>query len=230
MTLRTAAIAALAMTVVLGMISNLLFLWTFEFRLDWFRDPVRLLGAGPESAGLLRWAAVTDLFSYYLPTGVVVLAMWHALRPRSPALADAASLAGLGFVLAGSIGAVSLATAGPILLQAHDAPGADQATIETAFAVLLEVVWRGIWQLLDATLGGAWFVGVGLLMRIDHPWFARLSIAAGGAAWLAAAAYLLGAGIARDAALGMLFILWTAWSVWLIVLLRRRRAPFTTIG
>ena len=47
MTLRMAAITALVVTVVLGMISNLLFLWAFEFRLDWFVDPARLVAAGP---------------------------------------------------------------------------------------------------------------------------------------------------------------------------------------
>jgi hypothetical protein len=230
MTLRTAAITALVVTVVLGMISNLLFLWAFEFRVDWFLDPAQLVAAGPASPTLLRWAALTDLFSYYLPTAVVALALWHALRSRSPALADGATLGALGYVVAGSIGAVSLATAGPMLLQAYAAPGADQATIATAFAVLAEVVERGVWQLLDTALIGAWLVGVGLLTRADQPAFSRLSLALGGFAWLATLFNVLGLGIARDAALGMVFALWAAWSIWLILLLGRRRAPFATLA
>jgi len=230
MTLRTAAITALVVTVVLGMISNLLFLWAFEFRVDWFLDPAQLVAAGPASPALLRWAALTDLFSYYLPTAVVALALWHVLRPRSPGLADGATLGALGAVLAGSIGAVSLATAGPMLLQAYAASSADQPSIAAAFAVLVEVVWRGVWQLLDTALIGAWLVGVGLLTRVDQPAFGRLSLALGGFAWLTTVFNVLGLGIARDAALGMVFVLWTAWSIWLILLLGRRRAPFATLA
>jgi hypothetical protein len=230
MTLRTAAITALVVTVVLGMISNLLFLWAFEFRVDWFLDPAQLVAAGPESPTLLRWAALTDLFSYYLPTAIVALALWHVLRPRSLVLADGATLGALGYVLAGSMGAIALATAGPILLQAYAAPGADQASIATAFAVLVGVVWRGIWQLLDTALIGAWLVGVGLLTRADQPAFARLSLALGGFAWLVTAFNLLGLGVARDAALGVVFVLWAVWSIWLILLLGRRRAPFATLA
>jgi hypothetical protein len=230
MTLRTAAITALIVTIGLGMISNILFLWAFEFRVDWFIDPARLVAAGPASPTLLRWAALTDLFSYYLPTAVVALALWHVLRPRLPTLADVATLGALGYVLAGSIGAVSLATAGPLLLQAYAAPGADQASIATAFAVLVEVVWRGVWQLLDTALIGVWLVGVGLLTRVDQPSFARLSVALGGFAWLVTVFNVFGMGIARDAALGIVFVLWAAWSIWLIILLWRRRAPFATLA
>jgi hypothetical protein len=230
MTLRTGAITALVVTVVLGMISNLLFLWAFEFRLDWFVDPALLVAAGPATPGLFRWAALTDLFSYYLPTAIVALALWHVLRPRSPALADLATLGAMGYVLAGSIGAISLAIGAPILLEAYAAPGADQASIATAFAVLIEVVWHGVWQILDTALIGTWLIGVGLLIRADQPAFARLSLALGGSAWVATVFNVLELGIARDAALGLVFGLWAAWSIWLIVLLGRRHAPFAALA
>jgi hypothetical protein len=116
------------------------------------------------------------------------------------------------------------------LLQAYAAPGADQASIATAFAVLVEVVWRGVWQLLDTALIGVWLVGVGLLTRVDQPSFARLSVALGGFAWLVTVFNVFGLGIARDASLGIVFVLWAAWSIWLIILLWRRRAPFATLA
>jgi hypothetical protein len=178
---------------------------------------------------LFRWAALTDLFSYYLPTAVVAVALWQVLRPRSPALADLATLGALGYVLAGSIAAVSLAIGGPILLQAYAAPGVDQASVATAFAVLIEVVFHGVWQLLDTALVGSWLIGVGWLIRADQPAFARLSLALGGCAWLATVFNVLELGIARDAALGLVFGLWTAWSIWLILLLGRRRLPFAAL-
>jgi hypothetical protein len=87
--MRTAAAVALLVTVALGTVSNLLFLGAFQFRRDWFDDPALMVAGGGKSAALLRWASVTDLFSYYLPTAVVALALGFALRPHGPVLARA---------------------------------------------------------------------------------------------------------------------------------------------
>jgi hypothetical protein len=69
--IRQAAVGALVVTVVVGSVSDALFLAAFQFRPDWFADPARLVQGGSGSAELLQWAALTDLCSYYLPTAVV---------------------------------------------------------------------------------------------------------------------------------------------------------------
>jgi len=61
-TLRRTGIAALVVSLSAGMISNLLFLAAFQFRLDMFLEPTQVLGSGATSAVLLRWAAVLDRF------------------------------------------------------------------------------------------------------------------------------------------------------------------------
>jgi hypothetical protein len=57
------------------MISNLLFLAAFQFRLD-------ILGADAHpcfghDTELLRWAAVLNLFGYYLATAVLAYVLWR---------------------------------------------------------------------------------------------------------------------------------------------------------
>ena len=52
------------------MASNVLFLAAFQFRLDRFLEPTRILSSGATSAELLRRAAVLDLFGYYLIAGL----------------------------------------------------------------------------------------------------------------------------------------------------------------
>ena len=59
---RSAAVAALLVTVILGAISNLLLLAAFRFRRDWFDDPALLVTGGTRTGVLLRWASITDLF------------------------------------------------------------------------------------------------------------------------------------------------------------------------
>jgi hypothetical protein len=228
-TARTAGIAALSMSIVAGLASNALFLATFQFRLDWFRDPIRVLGAGATSAELLRWAAVLDLIGYYLATGVLAYVLWQWLRPRNPLIADLSALAAGGYVLAGGIGAVALAMVGPMLMYRYtEASAADQAVIAVQFAALLELVWRAIWQLLDGIFMAGWWLGIGMLVRRDRPGLSRLSLALAATAVVGVGANIIGLGLVRDVVLGIAFALWTAWWIWLLVLLLRSKVMWAS--
>jgi len=225
---RSVAIGALAVSIVVGLASDLLFLAAFQFRFDWFLDPARVLGAGAASAALFQWASMTDLLGYYLASGALAYALWTLLRPRNPALADLSALAAVAFTVAGGIGAAMLAMVGPMLMLDHAAASAaaDRAAIVLQFDVLLEVVWRSIWQLLDGILLAAWWLGIGLLVRPEQPGLSRLSLMLAAAAVIGVLFNVLSLDLARDAALGVVFALWTAWWIWLLVLFVRRRAPF----
>ena len=226
LTLREATVGALIVTVALGVVSDVLFVATLQFRPDWFEDPALLVRGGSASAELLKWAAFTDLFSYYLPTAVVALALWAAVHHRSPVLALAALSGALGYVIAGSIGAASLSMVGPTLIREYAQPGADQAAIAAAFELLTTVVFRAVWQLVDGVFIAVWMIGIGLLLRTDQPAFARFSRALGGLFLLGMALNVLGLGLARDATLGVVFLAWIVWDIWLAGLIWRRRSPF----
>jgi hypothetical protein len=220
--------AALVVALAAGMASNVLFLAAFQFRLDWFLEPARVIGAGDTSAELLRWAAALDLVGYYLASGVLAYALWRLLRPRNPIVADLATIAALSYALAGGIGAAVLSMVGPMLMNQYgnSTVAADQAIIATHFGVLLEVVWRSIWQFLDGLLIAAWWLGVSLLVRADHAGLARLSLVLAGASSVGVLLNLLGFDLARDAMLGVVFSLWSAWWIWLLWLFRGRTIPF----
>lgn len=87
--LRVATIVGHVMTVGLGALSNLLFLAAFQFRPEWFADPAQIVTGGSTSALLLKWAALTDLFSY-LPEGPGLLG------PRRPASSTSMPASGTG--------------------------------------------------------------------------------------------------------------------------------------
>jgi hypothetical protein len=229
--LRRTGIAALLVSLSAGMISNLLFLAAFQFRLDMFLEPTLILGSGATSAELLRWAAVLDLFGYYLATAVLAYVLWRQLRPRNPLVADLSSMAAVGYALAGGVGAAVLAMVAPMLMHAYaDATAAGRALIAAQFATVLQVVWRAIWQFLDAILLAAWWLGIGWLLRPDHLRLSRLSLALAAAATVGAAANVAGLNLVRDVLLGVLFTLWTAWWISLLVVLARQSqaAPTTS--
>jgi hypothetical protein len=151
------------------MMSNLLFLAAFQFRLDRFLEPTLILSSGATPAELLRWAALLDHFGYYLATAVLAYVLWRQLRPRNPLIADLSTMAAVGHALAGGMGAAILAMVVPMLIHSYtDTAVAGQALIAAQFATVLQVVWRAIWQFLDAILLAAWWLGIGRLIRQDH--------------------------------------------------------------
>lgn len=225
-TLRTIAVGALIVSIGVGMTSNLLFVAAFQFRIDWFLEPTGILGAGGTSAELLRWAAALDLIGYYLASGVLAYALWRLLRPRNPIVADLSVLAALGYAIAGGAGAAMLAMVAPMMMYDHIAAApAEQAVIATQFEILFEVVWRSIWQFLDAILVGAWWLGIGLLVRPDQPALARLSLMLSALAGVGFIFTVLGLDLVRDVGLGIVFTLWTVWWIWLLVLFLRHDDP-----
>lgn len=222
MTLRTAGIGALLVSIGAGMTSNVLFLAASQFRVERLREPTRMLSAGTTSAELFRWAAALDLIGYYLATAVLAYVLWQQLRPRNPVIADLSAIAAFGYALAGGVGAAVLAIVAPMLMRDYTAAeAADQALIATQFATLFEVVWRAVWQLLDAILLAVWWLGLGLLLWADRPGLCRLSIVLASGAAVGAIATLLGLDPIRDAMLAVVFALWAAWLIWLLVLFVR---------
>jgi hypothetical protein len=99
---------------------------------------LRFLASGATSAELLRWAAVLDLFRYYLATAVLAYVLWRQLRLRNPLIADLSTMAAVGYALADGVGAAVFATVAPMLMHNYtDAAVAGQALIAAQFATAL---------------------------------------------------------------------------------------------
>lgn len=222
-TLRRVALASVIVYLVLGTMSNVLFLAAFQLRLDWFLEPALAVAGGPTSAGLLRWAAITDLLSYYLPLAPIALALRAVVHRQHPERADLATLGALAYVVVGSIGATAVAWAGPVLLLQYSSGTPDPSVTAADFRLLIEVVFRGLWQTLDPLLLAVWLIGIGRPLQSYHARFGWLSIVLGVAAVVLAVVNVLGLALLRDAALGAVFALSFAWGVWLAVLLYRRQ-------
>src|SRR5215212_2483862 len=222
LTLRTTGIASVVVSIIAGIASTLLFAAAYQFRAD--QDPTRLLAAGATSAELLRWGSVLDLFGYYLPTAVLAYVLWRQLRPRNPLLADLSTMAGVGYALAGGEGAAVLAVFGPMLMHEYtEASPTDRVVITAQFTAMTAVIMRSIWQFLDGILIGAWWLGIGLLLRPDRPRLSVLTLVLAAVAAVGAFVNLVGLSLVRDVLLGVLFILWFGWWISLLVVFLRQR-------
>jgi hypothetical protein len=60
----------------------------------------------------------------------------------------------------------------------NGSPG-EQATIGALFAMITNVVTKGLWNILEVLFAATWWIGVGLLLRRDHKFIGLISIIAG---------------------------------------------------
>ena len=212
---------ALGSTVLSGMAID------FKF-MDAVTNPALWLSVGTDGARLLRWGMILDMLVYYLPLLPLALFLWRWLRARGPNWVLFYTSCGLGYILIGAIGAVILAAVHPPLINAYAQATVEQRyVLETVFRTIWNMVYRGIWSILDELLVGVWFLGIGLLLRGEQRLFSIFSIILGISALLGWLGIILD--IEALALLGAIYgLLVPVWALWLGIDLVRKPVQIQT--
>lgn len=141
--------------------SVIAFLAATNFSSATLMDPARLITVGGRGADLLRVAALLDMFGYL---SAVPLAIYLRERFRGQNAIDLYTLAGILFVVLGSLGAVTLAYAGtPLVREYETASAGGKQVAASVFATVYRIVFFGLWQTLDGFVAGVWLFGTGRL-------------------------------------------------------------------
>lgn len=128
-------------------------------------EPSTLLGSGPTGASLIRWGSLVDMFGYLC---IAPVAVYLRDRYATARYIDLFTVAGLAVVVIGSIGAASMATAAPPLINDYAvASAAQQQALLPAFATLYRTVVLGLWQTLETIPAAIWLLGTASAARRD---------------------------------------------------------------
>jgi hypothetical protein len=187
-----------------------------------FSHPTNLLLIGHSGAMLLRWGMMLDLFGYYLPLAPVIVALWSLLQPRGRSVISLYAVCGLGYVLVGALGAAILAAVVPPLIDTYGASATSQReTLALVVTSIVNAVYVGLWNILEATLAGVWWVGIGVALRRARRTPGVLSIVLGACWLLDAVGHVVGVQAIWFVPLGAIFLLYPIWAVWLGIALLR---------
>jgi len=186
----------------------------FKF-MDAVTNPTLWLAVGADGANLLRWGMILDMLSYYLPLLPVALFLWRWLRSRNPDWVLFYTSCGLGYILIGAIGAAILAAVHPPLINAYTQASVEQRPVlETVFSAIGNMVYGGIWNILEVLLAGIWFLGIGLLLRGERRLFSIFSIILGISALLGSLGVILSVealNLFGGTIYGLLAPVWALW-------------------
>lgn len=130
-------------------------------------EPSKLLASGATGAALIHWGSLIDMFGYLSIAPVVIY-----LRTRYSAAryVDIFAAAGLALVVIGSIGAVSMATAAPPMINNYvTATASEKQALLPAFATLYRAVVLGLWQTLETIPAAIWLLGMASAVRREGP-------------------------------------------------------------
>ncbi len=221
---RFAALAAIISSTLAfgGIVHSVSGMAAIDFNMDvpfWLSS----LSAGADGARELRRGMILDMFSYYLPLLPVALFLWRWLGSRNPNWVLFYTSCGLGYILIGSIGAAILAAVHPPLINAYAQASVEQRPVlETVFSAIGNMVYGGMWAMLDTLLVGIWFLGIGLLLQGERRLFSIFSIILGISALLSSLGVILGIE-AIAFFLGVIYgLLAPVWALWLGIDLLRK--------
>ena len=182
---------------------------------DPFSNPTSLLGTGANGASLFRWGMILDIFGYYLLLAPLALLVWSRLQQKGMNLITLFTFCGLAYMLIGALGATTLAAISPPLIEGYGQASVQQRQVyEVVFSGFLNVVYVGLWNLLESTLGGMWWLGIGLLLRREQPALDIFTTVLGIFALLDALGRILDIQIIYTVGLAGVLLLIPIWSLW----------------
>ena len=165
-------ISAVGWTTILSGLLALACLFTMlaavNFNADALSDPNLLLGMKNISVSAARWSMLFDMLGYYLL--LLPLVWWlHAWYRGKTAWANLITFSGLAYIIIGAIGAAILAVVYPSVLSQY--PGADEtgkAILAGRFELVNEIVYGGMWNLLEQLFAATWWLGLSFLFIREH--------------------------------------------------------------
>jgi hypothetical protein len=182
---------------------------------DPFSNPASILMTGTNGANLLRWGMILDIFGYYLLLVPLALLLWSRLQPKGMNLVTLYTFCGLAYILVGAIGAATLAAISPPLIEGYGHASAQQQQMyEVVFSGFINVVYVGLWNLLESSLSGIWWLGIGLFLRREQPALGIFTTVLGIFALLDALGRILNIPLIYTVGLAGILLFIPIWTLW----------------
>jgi hypothetical protein len=183
---------------------------------DILTNPILALSVGPDGASLLRWGMIFDMFGFYLLLLPIAIFLWRWLGARDPDWVRFYTACGLGYILIGAIGASIFAAVHQPLAAAYvHASAEERAVLEIVRSTIVNLVYGGMWNILEVILAGIWFLGIGLLLRAERRIFSIVSVILGIAALLDSFGNIASVEVLASLGLYIYLLLAPIWALWL---------------
>ena len=185
-----------------------------NYHTETFSDPTLILTTPGTNATAGRWSMIFDMFGYYLLL-LPVIYLLHDWMKDKTAWSNLVTFTGLAYVLVGAIGAAILAAVWPAVMNAYPTAGTEmQLLLKSNFGFFNDMVYNGMWNLLEMFFAGTWWFVTGLMLyRSKYTVTAVLTIATGIASFADGTAGMLQLTSLHETALNTYLLLAIIWTI-----------------
>lgn len=151
-----------------------------NYNFDAFSDPLLLLTMPNVNIEATRWFALFDMVGYYLLLLPIIYLLHEWMNNKTP-WRNVITYCGLSYILIGAIGSAILAVVWPSILTdyPHATPEMQQI-LKANFKLFTDMVYGGLWNLLEVLLAGCWWLWTGILLyRNKYSFIGILTVATG---------------------------------------------------
>ncbi len=194
-----------------------------NYNMDAMSDPLLILSTPGTSVPATRWSMILDMFGYYLLLLPVIYLLHDWMRYKS-AWSNLITFCGLAYVLIGGIGASVLAVTWPKIIAAYPlAAAAEQKVLKANFSLMNDMVYGGMWNLLEMVFAAAWWGFTGyLLLKSKYKAMGWLTIITGISCLGDSISGMLQAGWLHELSLNLYLLLAIVWAIAIGIFLFRR--------
>ncbi len=211
----------------LAMASIVMVLMPVNYNFEAFEKLNLFLSAGTNSAAILRWSMVLDVYGSYLLLTPAAFFLWHWLKLKGEIQAGFYTFCGLAYILLGALGATILSVAWPALVTEYaQASGEYARTLEVVFGTVTNMV-NEIWNSLNPIASGIWWLGIGSLLRSQRRNLGIFTVILGIDQLLHGAGAILGIAFLATITQSLIFLLLPIWAFWLGLDLLRKPVQLT---
>ena len=212
-----ATMAIISAPLALG--ASIILAQALEFNAEVMSNPANLVTLGTQVAVTFSKVEFTGMFGYYLLLLPATLYLWYWLKPRDPKLVGMSTIFGFGYIFVGAIGSAVLVSVAPPLMNIyHQTLESQREIIQAVFQVVTNL---GIVAFLSLSyiLGGIWWLGIGLVLRVERRILGIVTVVQG----IATFVYGVGAMLQIETLtnLEVLTFLAPIWAFWLGVVIWR---------
>lgn len=177
-----------------------------------------------DNPALAWWPSIFDFFGFYLLLLPLAVYLHNLLKTEAPDWMTLISIAGIGYILFGAMGAATLAVIFSSQAAAFAAAesGAAQQMHTLIFEAFGDAIQRGVWGILDPILAGIWWTGLGLFLRKRTAVLGWFTLVLGGVNVAGGISAALGFAAAAGIGLNVYFLMAPTWAGWLGFLLLRK--------
>jgi hypothetical protein len=194
-----------------------------DYHFEVFNNPSLMLSLPKVNAELSKWSMICDMIGYYMLLLPIIYYFNDWLKSKT-VWYQLITFSGLAYVLIGAIGASILAVVYPTAINSFQGASLEmQKIIKANFEFANNIVYAGMWNLLEMFFVGIWWLFIGIfLFKSSRKFIGLVSIILAVVSFLDSLSGMINNASLHEISLNIYLYLSIIWAIWMGIQIYRK--------